>query len=270
MSVNPVYDAVKTALDTGAQLLVGRNGSTELNLMVDPDPNSRWIPIIEQVSGIWNRHQEFKEIAISASYDADLLATGWYEPLVKEEAELLRDFKGQHIQLEDLEPWSSSKWTELLAGQHVAVISPFAATIQSQYARRQEVWPSGLLPQFASLKTVRTGYSPSMAGRNKSCAWPTHVRSWSDAVDYVVGQVPATARIVLVSCGAIGMPAAAALKARGHIVIVMGGILQLLFGIKGRRWARHPIAANFNDAWTNPSRDETPAGFRNIEAGCYW
>jgi hypothetical protein len=237
--------------------------------MVDPDPNSRWIPIIEQVSGIWNRHKEFKEAAIQASHEADLLATGWFEPLIKEEAELLRDFKGRRISLEDLEPWFH-KWTELLAGQHVAVISPFAATIESQYVRREQIWPSGLLPQFASLKTVRTGYSPSVAGRNKSCSWPPHVRSWSDAVDHVVNQVPATARIVLVGCGAVGMPAAAALKARGHIVIVMGGILQLLFGIKGRRWTRLPIAAEFNDSWTNPSKDETPTGFRNIEAGCYW
>lgn len=269
MSVNHVYEAIATALAEGGSLLVGRNGSTELNLMVDSDPNSRWIPIIEQVSGIWNRHQEFKAAAIGASHDANLLATGWFEPLVKEEAELLRDFNGRRISLEDLEPWTN-KWTELLAGQHVAVISPFAATIQSQYARREQIWPSGLLPQFASLTTIRTHYSPSVAGRNRSCAWPPNVRSWSDAVDHVVSQVPLTDRIVLVGCGAIGMPVAAALKARGHIVIVMGGILQLLFGIKGRRWARLPIAANFNDAWTNPSKDETPAGFRNIEAGCYW
>jgi hypothetical protein len=248
---------------------VGRNGSTELNLMVDPSPNSRWIPIIEQVSGIWNQHTAFKEAAIAASLQADLLAVGWFEPLIKEEAELLRDFTGQRISLEDLEPWTD-KYTSLFAGQHVAVISPFAATIQEQYQKRNEVWPNGLLPTFAKLTTVRTGFSPSVAGRNKACAWPAGTRSWSDAVEYVVDQVPQDARIVLVGCGAVGMPAAAKLRQRGHIVVVLGGILQLLFGIKGRRWAKLPIAEAYNDAWTNPSRDETPSGFKNIEAGCYW
>ena len=85
-----------------------------------------------------------------------------------------------------------------------------------------------------------------------------------------MNQVPSTSRIVLVGCGAIGMPVARRLKERGHIVIVMGGAMQLLFGIKGRRWCKEPIAAAWNDAWTAPSPHEKPAAANLIEAACYW
>lgn len=48
-----------------------------------------------------------------------------------------------------------------------------------------------------------------------------------DAVDY---------DIVLLGCGAYGFPLAAYAKRRGKQAIHMGGSLQLLFGIKGKRW----------------------------------
>ena len=61
------------------------------------------------------------------------------------------------------------------------------------------------------------------------------------------------------------------LKKRGLIVIVMGGATQVLFGIKGGRWATHPVISNFwNDFWVYPSPAETPGGASRIENGCYW
>jgi hypothetical protein len=67
------------------------------------------------------------------------------------------------------------------------------------------------------------------------------------------------------------MPIAKMLKDRGVIAIVMGGAIQVLFGIKGRRWEKHPIISTFwNDAWVWPSEEETPAGAQIIEGGCYW
>jgi hypothetical protein len=170
-----------------------------------------------------------------------------------------------------LEPWNSTEpFSKLFAGQHLTVISAFADTIKQQWPKRNQIWPNGLLPDVAELTTIRTGFSPRIAGSNNRCRWPQHVRSWSDAVQHVVEQVPQTSRIVLVGCGAIGMPVAHELKHRGHIVIVMGGAMQLLFGIKGRRWSTWSIAEQWNDAWTSPQAHEKPAAANLIEAGCYW
>lgn len=264
-----VRESIRAALETGTPLLIGRNGSTELNYLVGGHVGI-WGPILEQVSGIWNKYEEFKSDTLAATYAADLLVTGWYEPLTSQETELLSKYTGQRITLRDLEPWNGSRFSELFAGQHLTVISAFADTIASQYKKRSEIWPDGLLPELSQLTTIRTGFSPRIAGSNQRCRWPPHIRSWSDAVDHVVNQVPATSRIVLVGCGAIGMPVARRLKERGHIVIVMGGAMQLLFGIKGRRWRNEPIAAVWNDAWTNPATHEKPAAANLIEAACYW
>ena len=61
------------------------------------------------------------------------------------------------------------------------------------------------------------------------------------------------------------------LKKRGLIVIVLGGATQVLFGIKGGRWANHSVISTFwNDAWVYPSSTETPKGASRIENACYW
>jgi hypothetical protein len=265
-----VAEAIRKALDENTPLLVGRIGSTELNYILGGDVGI-WGPILEQVSGIWNNYPAFKDKTIEAMEASDLLVSGWYEPLADQEAVFLaqRKIQGTKICLEDLEPWTHP-FSALFAGQHLTVISAFADTIAKQYEKRAQIWPSDILPEVAELTTIRTGFSPRIAGSNMRCRWPPHIRSWSDAVQHVVDQVPKTSRIVIIGCGAIGLPIAHELKKRGHIVIVMGGAMQLLFGIKGRRWRNQPVAAHWNDAWTQPAPHEKPAAANLIEAACYW
>ena len=48
-----------------------------------------------------------------------------------------------------------------------------------------------------------------------------------------------------------------------------GGALQLLFGIRGKRWDDHPIISKlYNDAWVRP--EETLAHKEKVEGGSYW
>jgi hypothetical protein len=61
------------------------------------------------------------------------------------------------------------------------------------------------------------------------------------------------------------------LKSAGLICIVMGGAIQVMFGIKGGRWERHPVISTFwNSSWVWPSVEETPIGAGNVEQACYW
>jgi hypothetical protein len=63
----------------------------------------------------------------------------------------------------------------------------------------------------------------------------------------------------------------AALKEAGVVCIVMGGAIQVFFGIKGERWANHDVIRGFwNDQWVWPSVDETPGGAKDVEGSCYW
>lgn len=66
------------------------------------------------------------------------------------------------------------------------------------------------------------------------------------------------------------MPLALKLRNKGIIAIVLGGAIQIFFGIKGLRWLDHELSEFFNETWAFPSDDEVPGGAEKIEHGCYW
>ena len=64
---------------------------------------------------------------------------------------------------------------------------------------------------------------------------------------------------------------AASLKCAGKQAIHLGGVTQILFGIKGKRWIENPRdKIPFNDSWVYPKLSETPEKKDIVEAGCYW
>ena len=51
----------------------------------------------------------------------------------------------------------------------------------------------------------------------------------------------------------------------------MGGALQIMFGIIGKRWENiNDINRMFNEYWVRPLKVETPAKFIEVENGAYW
>jgi hypothetical protein len=57
----------------------------------------------------------------------------------------------------------------------------------------------------------------------------------------------------------------------GRPALHLGGALQLLFGLRGRRWEAMPrFAGLMNAAWSRPLPQETPAQAAQVDGGCYW
>ena len=77
--------------------------------------------------------------------------------------------------------------------------------------------------------------------------------------------------IALIGCGAYGFPLAAHVKRKGKKAVLLGGALQILFGIKGKRWEEHPqISRLMNEHWTRPLKNEVPNNSVKIDGGSYW
>jgi len=81
--------------------------------------------------------------------------------------------------------------------------------------------------------------------------------------------------IAILGCGGYGLPLCDYICNTLHkSAIYVGGGLQLLFGIKGKRWINHPIikreSERENSGWKTPSENETIKGNTMIEGGCYW
>lgn len=170
------------------------------------------------------------------------------------------------------EPVPSDRYTRAIPeGVKIAIISPFADTILEQSSKLSDIWASEPVwnPGHTFIP-IQTFYSPLVAGERHQ--WAPRHHDWHAACDDIVDKVKQIgAKYVLIGCGALSLPLAAALKQAGCIAIHTGGATQILFGIKGRRWDNHNIISKFyNDAWVRPSAHEIPERAGAIENGCYF
>jgi len=165
-----------------------------------------------------------------------------------------------------LEPWWFAKpWSRVLSGKRVLVVHPFVETIESQHSMSSHIHPGSpsLLPRF-DLICVRP---PQTLGHDRE-----GFRSWNDALSQLIERVSMVSfDVALIGCGAYGLPIGAAIKQMGKPAVHLGGALQLLFGIRGRRWEAMPqYLPLMNDAWVRPSSSETPSLAATVDGGCYW
>jgi hypothetical protein len=145
------------------------------------------------------------------------------------------------------------------------VVHPFARSIASQYRqRRQSLFTNPeILPEFElDVLAPPQTLAPATGG----------YADWQEALETLISQaLERPFDVALLGCGAYGMPLGAAIKRDGRQAIHLGGSLQLLFGIRGRRWDALPsFQPLFNEAWVRPSAEETPQRAAAVDAGCYW
>lgn len=165
-----------------------------------------------------------------------------------------------------LEPYLNPgrPWSRALKGKKVLVVHPFSDSILRQYERREHLFPdTEILPEF-DLYSVRA--VQSAAGTK------TAYRDWFEALDAMKRKMD---RIVydvcLVGAGSYSTPLCAHAKRSGKVAIYVGGALQILFAVKGKRWDSMPaISKLYNEHWVRPSASERIPTADKIEGGCYW
>jgi hypothetical protein len=275
-----IKNALSSAFLMKKGCLIGRNGTIEIQVLSGArgiesvlELHAGIFPPTETSVNAWR--EEYKRALLSI--DEEPIVAGWYEPMAAIEYNILSVLcpLASRIPLRSLEPYyvdPALRWTSLLKGKRIAVISSFANTCVSQAAKAEEIWgPSweSLLPP-ATWIPIQTGYAPRLAAGRAE--WNPPCKSWQVAMDRCVEQITeAGVDIALIGCGGIGMPLAGRLKELGLPCVVLGGAIQVLFGIMGNRWANHSVISKFwNDAWVWPSEEETPRGAAKIEGGCYW
>lgn len=153
-------------------------------------------------------------------------------------------------------------WLAALQGRRVLVVSPFAGTIQKQIPRLAGIWPRSDWMRGTEFRNV--GF-PYMIDEGCPEAW------WEvyNRIGAVVSQ--GDYDVALFGCGGLGLPFAHLAKKAGRVGIHLGGHLQLIFGIYGKRhleqeWHRKHI----NGAWVRPGADEVAKTANRVEGGCYW
>lgn len=228
--------------------------------------NAGFFPVTEE------NLMKFGEMMVEDSKQVDILGS-W----LPDEETMIAGFKLDltKVTLLSLEPyWSKNPWSRILEGKKVLVVHPFASLIERQYEEKREALfdDKRVLPKF-ELKTIKAV---------QSIGGDCQFENWFEALDSMKAQMDATDYdIVLLGCGAYGFPLAAHAKRMGKQAVHLGGALQLLFGIRGKRWdnpdygiqefgKQNTYKTLFNSSWVYPSPGFAPQNATQVEGGCYW
>ncbi len=277
--------------------MIARFGSTEMNIVVNylsiHENNHSWKKYITGESYDWWWHEkgvlqfrewsgffpldeellcQFSELMISDAQQVDILGS-WLD---NEYLLIGNPPRVKRVMLLALEPyWAEQPWTRALKGKKVLVIHPFAKLIEKQYRehRIQLFRNPDVLPEF-ELQTIQAVQSLGGDGGQ--------FKTWFDALHYMEDEIDKRDYdIALIGCGAYGFPLAAHVKRSGKKAVHVGGALQLLFGIKGRRWEIpnyggdllgrvNPYPELFNEFWCRPGDEVKPSNAQKVEGACYW
>lgn len=291
-------DLILYYLSRNEPCMIARYGANELAcvlnyLSIQNNNHKTWDYIIGKTSEWWwnpnmvNQMQNnagffpptednlarFSELMIEDSLQVDVL--GIYES-VKNGVSRIKKYlpsSVRYIHLNDMNPFvSSSPWSKALRGKKVLVIHPFSELIESQYQKRGQLFRnSDVLPEF-ELTTIKAVQSIGGIVDGDFSDWFMALNWMKQEMDKKKYD------IALIGCGAYGFPLAAHAKRTGHHAIHMGGALQLLFGIKGKRW-ENPLFLTEdgqtykelmdNPAWVRPEQYMTEQA-KKVEDACYW
>lgn len=170
-----------------------------------------------------------------------------------------------YYELRYLEPfYYENPWSESLKDLNVLVIHPFEETIKKQYSIKDKLFNNPkILPDF-NLKTIKA-VQTNGGGRVDSKPFIESLQIMKDKIDSIEFDV------ALIGCGAYGLLLGNYIKNKNKKAIHIGGGLQILFGIKGKRWDVHPeVSAMYNEHWCRPSEDEKTLNIQVVEGGTYW
>ncbi len=273
--------------------MIARFGSTEMSAIINYlGVNSKKHSVLNFIKGKqpewwWNKNimnqmqewsgffpptpenmQRFGEMMIEDAKEVDLLGS-W----LRQESVLANYLTScsNYVWLDFLIPFlAKNPWSRILEGKKVLVVHPFAETIIKQYNKKDKLFNNpDVLPTFKKITTLKAVQS---LGGNSS-----EFQDWFEALQWMKDKMDESDyEICLIGCGAYGFPLAAHAKRQGKKAIHLGGALQLLFGIKGRRWEDpnlnkdYDISSYMNGYWVRPSIEEKPKNSEKVENACYW
>lgn len=277
LNLQDANDYIRLSLESNKPFMTGRFGDSELRSVVcylnrrmglsKSYPDYARIAITRNAGffpGTDDMIDKFAELMLNSCFYVDILAV-WFNLMEDYVYNQFGPVKQTCVYLKSLEPfWFHNPWSGALKGKRVLIIHPFEETIKAQYRKREALFNNpDVLPEFEllTLKAVQT-----IGGESDQFA------TWFDALDQMYNQAMLMDfDVALIGCGAYGLPLAAKIKAAGRSAIHMGGVTQMLFGIKGGRWDSRPdYVALYNEHWCRPSVTEKPKVASQVENACYW
>lgn len=273
----PMQIIMKNNIVEGKPFLAGRLGANELNFLIEAlmihnglkkEVNPNILASMENNAGFFNKDEAsiqcFAELMADCLKNCNILGA-WYNNF---EDVAIRLFLSNEAVLSIRGIYDFWKYehpfTEGLAKKKVLIVHPFKETIVSQYKYREKLFPGkDYLPSF-DLRVVKAIQSIGRSSNNEE--------DWFNNLDIMYKEcMEEDFDVALIGCGAYGFPLAMKLNQHQKTAIHMGGVLQILFGIMGRRWEDDTELRRFrNKYWVRASEAEKPKSANDVEDACYW
>jgi len=261
---------IKNKIITGEPFIASKMGGVEQNIMLTYLNNGNFDGIRHMGSvnaGITPANDEtltfFCEKYASALNNTNILGSMGMPNEVQIINKYTKNCKLSELRL--LEPfYFENPWSKTLEGKNVLIIHPFEQTIISQYKKHEQLFVNKkILPKF-NLLTIKA--------EQTNGGGLTNSKPFIESLEIMITKMDKiNYDIAIIGCGAYGLLLADHAKRKEKQAIHIGGGLQIMFGVKGKRWDVHPeISAMYNEHWVRPMDEEKTINFHAIEGGTYW
>jgi len=267
MSIINNFIELKDRLNDNNPLSVIRFGNVEMTAILQKDNN-----VYDQLftnAGFYcndkSKEQEiykkWRTLYVKAVINSDLMLDVFTCPSFQILGDLLNKLNIWRPSLPYIE--DPKWWIENIIMEHkgtIGIVSYFKKDIEKQLKVLDKIWVDKKIKnKFVVVKSYNT-----ITGNEPHNNW---LETFNDLQLRVREQKEPT--LWLVSCGCYGLPICDSIKEKGGKAIYVGGLLQTIFGLRGKRWDnRREVVRWYNKHWIYPS--ERPQGSCNVESGCYW
>ena len=229
---------------------------------------------LQNNSGIYGNKIElytYPQIYVRSMFNSDAIGI-WNFPNIIVAQNILTKNKPT-FQAQALEPFYACEagerpWSHSLLGKKVLVVSPFIESFQKQIADNfsmfnddRKIFLDG--QEFVFYKAFMTH------GGN------TIHNSWLQTMEIMMADISKLDfDVAILGCGGYGVPLCGYIKEKlGKSAIYIGGGLQLMFGVIGKRWENGEFWKNRiseGAKFVRPNLNEQLPMKSRVENGCYW
>lgn len=208
---------------------------------------------------------------INAIETSTALAT-WEKYIIKEQYILKPKIPSIHTRV--LEPfYLCSKniipWSHYLKDKKILIISPFTESIKKQNESNFQIFSDNRKVFLEGQKFIYYKAYNTSAGNHLHKDWSETFKIMCDEVSNLDFD------IALLGCGGYGLPFCNYIKnTLNKSVIYIGGGLQMIFGVMGKRWENSDywkdIIKTHNSPFIRPSGNEIIKNCNKVENACFW
>lgn len=261
---------------------IGAETDISYHYLLKNEINKTYLKVLSNNAGIYNTEtsdkciEKFCELYLEAIKNSAAIAK-WENSMVKEQNYFINKYNLKTIKIRTLEPFyiidnNIKPWSNYLSNKTILIINPFVESFQKQIKNNFNFFND-------KKKFIFSPNQKFVFYKSYNTSAGNHIhKNWYETYKLMCYDIKKiNFDIALLGCGGYGHPLCQFIyQEMNKSAIYIGGGLQLLFGVFGKRWETNDDVQKILkkngtiEKMVRPSKEETPKNKNKIENGCYW